>query len=341
MKKAAGSALVLVILVIAGIIAAVFGTQRLALVQLNQAASDEDNLSAYYAAKAGIEDGLIRFRHNRNADTGVDGVSNKSLVQRVNLSSGNSARDPDAKATQGYVEIAEDTPITTTSGRTSYYDNDNNRVDVGWKMDPYRPTNQYYDLKLAYKTNQIGDFNNVNNLGGGKLEKDEYLELTGFPPVNTSISEYYLRFAFKFLCSDNRAFVQIQRLSAAPATEQFQAPRLINPATNQREPLVGNVYDSASNNANLLVFPVSGQPASAVRIRPYYCPINYAFSTERTADGADEPDGPKFDSLKTLITATGYYGRAKRTLIGEIDRKSGTLLGVYDFNLYAGGDVKP
>lgn len=329
MIRRKSSALILVILVIAGVITAAFGAQRLVLVQLSQTSSDEDNLSAYYAAKSGIEDGLIRFRHNRDADTGVDDVNNKALVQRVNLSTGNSARYPNAAATQGYVEIHQDTPITTTSGTTSYYDLNNTRKDVDWKMDPYRPTNQYYDLKIQYKTGRIGDFTTFGDI----LAKDDYLELTGFTPWR---QDYFLRYAFRFdsACADKgKAFVQIQKIDSSGGLTQVQASYLnVNPAN-------GAYY--SNEFANLTVNSASG-PASLVRVRPYHCKVEYAFATSDSVSGlGEEANVPKFDSLKTILTATGYFGRAKRTLIGEIDRKSGTLLGIYDFNLYAGGDVKP
>ena len=81
-----GSSLVLVVVVMAVIITAVFSASRLALVQFNQANRDEDNIFAYYAAKAGIEDGLIRFRYNRDAETPTTtSTPPKTKVQRYNL----------------------------------------------------------------------------------------------------------------------------------------------------------------------------------------------------------------------------------------------------------------
>src|SRR3990167_1356421 len=85
MKRSRASSLVLVVVVMAGIIIVVFGASRLTLVQYNQANRDEDNVFALYAAKAGIEDGLLRYRYNRNTETA------DTKVARYNLTTGFSA----------------------------------------------------------------------------------------------------------------------------------------------------------------------------------------------------------------------------------------------------------
>jgi len=48
------------------------------------------------------------------------------------------------------------------------------------------------------------------------------------------------------------------------------------------------------------------------------------------------------DSGITHIEVTGYYGRAKRKLEVQIDRKTNAFLGIFDRALYVGeGDLAP
>jgi len=294
-----GSSLILVLLVIAGIVTVTFGIQRITLVQFSQSNREEDNVMAYYAAKAGIEDGLTRFRFDRDVQT-QDGK-----VFRYGLS--------DAKTSPA--EVTDGTAINSITS--------------------YRPGNQYYDLKIDFKTNRI----NVDASTGAptfsdsqKIAKDDTLQLTGFAASNTP---YYLRVAFQATnCSaadQAKAFVQLHYQTEAGATQE---------ATLN---LTSGSYDSRTTNQNILINP-GANLVSLTRFRSYYCDVDYAFSTSLTSNGYGKGNnaGPKFDDLTTTLTATGYFGSAKRTLVGTINRESGVLIGIYDYTAYAGqGSIKP
>lgn len=293
-----GSSLILVLLVVAGIITVVFGTQRVTLVQFSQSGREEDNLSAYYAAKAGIEDGLLRYRFNRDAQTQAD------RVYRYN-------------ATTGRVigEVATTAAITNTPG--------------------YQPGHQYYDLSLQFKATaqHIDALGNPAFTPSAQIDKDDALELSGFA---TDPRAYFLRMAFKFVnddgssCTNNSAFVQIQRLTESGAITQYRADRI-----------AGNIYDSAGQTANIQVN--GGDLTTSIRFRPFHCGVQYAFATSRSNDGngVGDNEGPTFDKLVADVTATGYYGSAKRTLLATVDRNTGRLISIYDFNALAGRNVQP
>lgn len=291
-----GSALLFVLIIMASVVTVVVGTQRLSLVQFSQTARQEDNQYALYAAKAGVEDGLLRFRHQRDVETA------EANVHRYNVTTGQSA---------GEIPLG------------SITQNNPNGF-------PYDPDHQYYDVAINFRTDKVGDFN-FNTGVPPPLAKDDYLELTGFSNEGT----YYLRYAFQFVgndCLAKGAFVQIQQITESSGLQTN---------LDQVTVVLGaqNPVDSAVTNSNLLVRNASNL-TNYFRIRPYHCDVRYAFATALSLGGPDS--GPKFDSLKTTITATGYYGRAKRTLQAEIDRKSGALLGIVDFNLYSGdGRIGP
>ena len=44
------------------------------------------------------------------------------------------------------------------------------------------------------------------------------------------------------------------------------------------------------------------------------------------------------DTGVTKVESVGTYGKTRRKLVAEIDRKSGAIIGLFDYTLYAGGD---
>ncbi len=302
MRKQQGSALVFVLIIIAGIVTVTIGTQRLSLVQFNQATREEDNTFALYAAKAGVEDGLLRFRHERDVET----AENK--VHRFNL----------------------------TDGDWSGQEEDKNK-SISAESD-YSPANQYYDLAINFRTDHIGNPDALNDPDNSTpMKQDEEIELTGFP--NDFGENYYLRFAFQWdeatltECRNKGAFVQVQEATFASASGSLLSQKVA------RIPMSGNsnVYQSRATSDNLLISS-TGSLASMVRMRAYHCPIRFALKTAKTNNGTGigANAGPNFDSLTGKITATGYFGKAKRTLEATVDRKTGRLISIYDFNLYSG-----
>lgn len=186
-----GSSLILVVVIISALIIVVFGANRLALVQYNQSTRDEDNVLALYAAKAGIEDGLLRFRYHHDTET----ASGK--VFRFGLTDG-----------QNQAQLVDE-----NSSIAGF-----NVSTLGLK---YAPNKQYYDLSVNYKTQLLGDFNfaGAPNQTIPKIGRDDFVELSGFEQIEPF---YYLRIAFKFfepgtttVCSGSNltnAFVQIERI---------------------------------------------------------------------------------------------------------------------------------
>lgn len=293
MRKS-GSALVFVLIIIAGIVTVTIGTQHLSLVQFNQATREEDNVFALYAAKAGIEDGLLRFRYERDTET------RSNMVHRFNVTNGDWVADE---------EVDKD-----------------RRINV----EPNYSVNQYYDLAINFKGKQIGDFTNL--AGSSQLPQDQEIELTGFP---NNQGTYYLRYAFLWenanSCRAKGAFVQFQQVTTLLSGDSSSTQKIVN------MPSAGDNLDSYVGGQNIPLTP-SASLSTVLRLRAYHCPVRYAFTTARTNSGLGSGNnaGPLFDSLTTKITATGYFGEAKRTLEATVDRKSGRLISIYDFNLYSG-----
>ena len=307
-KKKTGSSLLLVLLVIASVITITIGAQRVVIVEFAQTGHSTDNVYAYYAAKAGIEDGLLRYRYDRNAET-VDSSNGQDQIYYNNLTSGSGS--------DTYTGLDSSLPLAAA-------------------------TDEAYTLQMSYKTQSININNssanaakNPNFTSSSLIKKDNSITLTGF---QTTGKPYYLRYAIKLVdpnnssapCSNSNAFVQLQ-VNYANGTNGNSAPLDIDTTKGQL------ITDSQNDNLNLLINS-SGNAVSSIQIRPYYCDAEYAFVTTIHNNGYGYTDdiGPKFDSLTTTLTSTGYYGSAKRTLVATIDRTTGTLIGVYDYAAYAG-----
>lgn len=316
MNKGRGSALIMVMLVVAGITTIIFSTQRIALVQFSQSVREEDNLAATYAAQAGIEDGLARYRFEKNTETTPD------YKFRFNLTKGTFPVNP----TEPTSEIAVET-----------------NIEDGIDGD-YDPNFQYYDLVVNYKT----QFINVNGGNGGDgsfdfstandiLKKDSAINLTGFPDNN---DDYYLRYGFRFSesCADKAlAFVALQQTAI-----DVTGKTIISQDLAKYE----NAIPDGSNNfrvidsratTNIFIKNTTSRVTS-IAVRAFYCDVEFAFITSKSSigDGNGIDAGPEFDSLTTEVLSTGYFGSAKRTLIAQVDRTSGELIGIFDFLLYAG-----
>jgi len=300
-----GSALIMVMLVVAGITTIIFATQRIALVQFSQSVRQEDNLAATYAAQAGIEDGLARYRFERNSQT------ERLKKFRLNLTTGNYFNYENASTTH---ELDENTDI-----------------EEGVNGD-FDPQNQYYDLTMAFRTNSYGienngtpNFSQTNDV----LSENESVILTGFRP---STSPYFLRYVLRFdstcAVSNPDAFVTVQQVKNSGQASQVVA---------KLSQSIGNVYDSA-RFANMKIYD-TGVTAVSVKISAFYCQVEMAFATTSTVDGSSPSSDPNlaFDGLTTNIISTGYFGSAKRTLIAQINRRTGELIGIFDYLLYAGG----
>ncbi len=302
MKK--GSSLILVMLVISSVITVIVGAQRIALVQFQQAGQSDDNVQAYSAAKAGIEDGLLRFRYNKNAATS-DGKS-----YRFDLKTGSSSG-----------EVTNNTKVTTTNDqiydlKMVYKTNKTSSISDSGVFTP--------DPNLTISdTSGVG----VNN---------GFLELSGF-----GTTQYYLNAQFRFVnpgtntdcnvVSSVPPFVEIQQVNkniTSQGSNSVNVQATINLATHR--------FDSSASG-NFTINP-TGFTTTSIRFRSYYCDVQYGFSaTTSNNDTKPSTSGVGFNDVSTTITATGYYGQSQRTLLASVDRNTGRLISIYDFTAYAGG----
>lgn len=257
MNKLRGSSLMLVMLIIAGIITVVFASQRLSLVQFSQSGREEDNLFAYQAAKAGLEDGLLRYRFNRDVEITEPG-------QDINLTDGKEGAEGNAKDTR-------------------------------------------YNLQIEYKTNELKDV---------ALNKDDSLDLSGFEASTNAGVSMALAVSRKNP-TDTNCKLQSQQLRQV----------MSDSPTTTYNPYVHDITTNPFNIEISIYTAITGSPKliNLLRLRAVNCDL--VINTAKLNNG-------NIDGLTAKIISTGYYGSAKRTLIAEIDRRTGRLQEMYEMTLF-------
>lgn len=288
-RGARGSALLIVLLLITVLATIALGVGQLTLAEVKMQTGMEDAAIAYHAAEAGIEDGLLRWRYDRNVETPANHSANPPVIP--------------SEDTKDVIRV--DVSENDTTSPNKAFIGKVNPADTG----VVEPTHSYYDLKIWYRDDVVGNYDNFTTPGGDekRLAADEALELTAPNDLNFTFS---LKFVFDGTAADH--LLSIRAFDSAGAS--------VNVAE------CGGIC--TANRINGINLTVSQR--GKIIIKPWRNGVRYAMK-------AKEPAGRNLlDTGTTYIESIGYFGSAKRKLVAKIDRKSGTLLGIYDFVLYSG-----
>lgn len=149
-----GSALLIVMLLVTVLMTVALTAGYLTMAEVSMETSSEDGVMAYYAAEAGIEDGLLRYRYDNNVEVGVFPPAAIELVDRVDME---------------------------VSSRTS---------NISPTSPPTDNLKQYYDLRIKYKEDNSSSYSSNVTTSDKELKKDETLTLDGFSLVTTVSFKY-------------------------------------------------------------------------------------------------------------------------------------------------------
>jgi len=298
------SALLLTIL-IAGLISIVsLSVSRLSISEIKMAGGANESAAAYFAAEAGLEDGLARWRWDRNVEVPVGATETSGSIRRCNIST---------------TQCAEGNPPSITVG----------------------PEDKYYDLKIWYKADKAT----------GELKKDESKEFfISWPSDLTSLT--LTRSDVQNVNSEATATVSMEvmaykKTDMTPAVLNGDACGKLLTKTTENSTTISLSGDS-NNEYVLRIKPWIGSNSSGTDANGI---SGYAAGPAPVAKDASKglyvtytltpsPSNINIDSGFHYIESTGYYKNTKRKLVAKIDRKSGTILSVYDFVIYAGTDLK-
>ncbi len=200
MRKKRGSAILIVMLLVTVLATVALSVGYLTLAEVTIETNSEDGVMAYYAAEAGIEDGLEMFRNNRNVELGFYADSSSTNVGCT------------GSISSSKLDCAKRVDLT---------DNSNSAPLVDMAGLPVNPTSQYYDLRIWYKEDGASSYGTADMVYDANdktvpfLGKDESLFLEGFEgnytihlkfvPENTDGCDMA-----KPAALDNPCFVQIK-----------------------------------------------------------------------------------------------------------------------------------
>lgn len=322
-KTKSGSAIIIALLLMAVISGAAFAIARLFYLDTSLGGLFVDSTVAYYASESGIEEGLLRYRFDRNAEVASktinDDYLNFSNTQRSNLVKGS----------------------------------------VGTQATTFAQTDQVYDLNMAYKTKFYGadlaenfgvlDENDLNASGYDKSEynivRDESIKLdvtSALQDLNADLTLYVKpKYEAASGVESNQIFLEARLTGKSGGNLVESKKALIVNKTTGNGGWGTNSYfkmDSIAGSGVYFVENLKAKLAGSVaydvgsggnQIFLYLKPIGCSAEIGIVPD----PDYAITAPYST-VKSTGYYGGVARTLTAKIDRQSGTVYDLFDFVTY-------
>lgn len=363
MKKK-GSALIVAMMLIAGVGAVAFGIGRLLFVETKTATLYENGVVAYYAAESGIEEGFLRYKFDRNVM--IPGTQSPLLgstqTNRTNLISKTSASSDFS------------TLVLTTDRDKQLYDlhinylgtdgqpwhahsvADSNAITIYDLISSAYATGDYSSLKINKDATAKVDLTKVDIINNSTklallFEKVPY----SLPGVNTTdkckaMAEIKLTIEtggattreYKELsnyeptaCASLLGFSQSKLLSDNPADSDRVSD--YNPSNPDPTPSLYYVIELQDilNRAGY-TYDQANATQVTLSIRPLYYTARYAVYVESCNSNPLLCDsvGKIIPGPFTSIASRGYYGGVTRALAANVDRQSGTLYDLFDYVIF-------
>lgn len=296
-----GSALIAALIIASSIGLIIAGLGRFVSSSIRTTSNFEDAMLAFAAAEAGIEDGLLRWRFNRDIQlpelSGLDMQESIKQAVRVNLTTG---------SVTGPVALGEG--IASNS------------------------TDSVYDLRIWYKAPTVGSTDPTALTSSNypfRLAKDQTLDLNAQGLRGKAVQLDYA------IPAPNQQVVMECRIIREDIDGTLTTEKIILSQPSDRKIIcqVPSGSDGLGYRLRFKPFILSTTGGAA----PDNSFINYALSVPGAADNRNDA---LLDTGVTIIESTGYYGSAKRTLQARIDRASGTVLGIFDYVLFSNQDIE-
>ena len=300
-----GFALLLTLIVIGVIGAVAFGVGYLTLHSYSATVRFQDSQSALQAAEAGIEDGLVRFRYDRNTEVPTAAMC-AALPNPTILPA----------------DQAEPTDTTKFVLRVNLTTKDDTQRLLC--LDPTKtptpnPSDIVYDLKVSYKGSKLGEFGSTDLASSQStptINKDDLIEISGFsnPSSINLLVQYKMIQEAASPPSVKRAVIEF--LDKNGQSSQISQPIIVNKIDEfDFNASQGSSIGLTSDVAAIRIRPIAGNAKIAAKISGTAKPIDFGISS--------------FES-------TGYSNGVKRRLASSVNRSTGKTTGVYNFVLFSG-----
>lgn len=345
-KKKKGAALITAILLASIVGAVAIGVSAIAIRQVNISETYSNGLVAFYSAESGLEEGLLRFRFDKNAQIPASmGGGTTDSLERVPRNKYRSDLEREPMNTY---------PISSPGTGTFYQ-------LIG--------RNQIYDLQTYYQQKFYGD--DVNN--------DDQISVADFRNLSRPNNDYYLvakdeQKDFTITGSDhpstsNRIYLYWKWMSNCPAgnpkgrgralevklkvdttaaglpSDRDQYTALFRDTTcgpaiaNSDVPVIvasnPTVFTAVGGGADLKSkMNILSLPVVSMSIKPVGGDNNdvvgFGFYQD-DASGRTKVAGPT-----TTVKSLGYFAGVTNQLTAEIDRQTGTVLDLFNYVIYKG-----
>ena len=355
-NEESGSAIILALIIVAGLAGTGLGAARLAKSNTQQASIYENSLKAFYAAEAGIESALLEWRFDHNVEFWNQEMALKCF------------HDDDEEACDGatvkkYVLLQgdEDANIEDISDRFDEYgelkDGYNTPRGQGWyEMEisyrnpryPFRGNYHWHPSDASFTTYPeiIQTEDDLMWIG-----KDKSLEIS-FPSTD-EVKQLNIRWNADLTnnglrCGDTGIEECLSRLIVHPVAIDENGVEKLVEADGQGyipddeyfiEDYASSYYGDDAHGENYWVI-LNGsnyKGLSSIRFKCLSTDVNggcyLGLEATKGVVGGDEKVFIPQDQVQIIIT--GHYGDVERTLEYNIDRKSGTILDIFDHGVYS------
>lgn len=352
-----GSAIILALIIIAGLAGTGIGAARLAKSNTQQASIYEDSLKAFYAAEAGIEAGMLEWRFDHNVEFWNQQMALKCF------------NDNDEKACEaatvkkvvklGQVQESGDVFGTGTAENISECFDEYNggfvagsgcgqtglpRNEAWYEMEiSYRNPKYPYLGKWEFAPSDLSDCNNFCELTDNdlvRIAKDQSLEVSF--PKSDGVRKFDIHWN-----ADLKSAGTYSMLLVHPVVTDETGADLIVPEeyvsggkyfTDYRD--ISSSYATTAESiyqVNLDNNPNNYLGINSVRIKCLStdseggCYVGIK-ANKSAASGGELVFMPQ---KEVVMKVTGHFNDVERTLEYKIDRQSGTIMDIFDHGVYS------
>lgn len=349
-----GSALIVAMFLMVAIGGVAFGVGRLFFLESQLSNVYENSTIAYYIAESGLEEGLLRYRYDKNLEYPVNVSSNPNNVYVNNLSMG-TVNSGSGNSDIGLDKISvssnpSDMVFTTNlTYRALYFGTDINnsnyidKFDLKDEINPGKydsvytiPKDEVYKIditdivKNSYGTDGASDFNiylkfkNLSSAEGCSL-RDTLIETKIVGKTNLGLSE--LKTAL---------ITPLYKTTHSNIADDIELVGPVDTSQSELEGLAENIYELDNFIAQLKLktsfhtFDSSGDKFE-LYLNPRYCAVTVGIQPAYPIGSTPKP---QISAPWNTVKSTAYFGGIARTLQAKIDRQAGTIYDLYDYVIY-------
>lgn len=358
-----GSAIILALIIIAGLAGTGIGAARLAKSNTQQASIYEDSLKAFYASEAGIESAMLEWRFDHN-------VEFWDADQALKCFEDNDEQACEAATVKQVVKLGQVEGVGTVPENISNcFNKDTGEFDAGGSGcgQVGLPRNEaWYEMEISYRNPKYPYLGKVEFDPGSldrcnlfcdlketdlvRIAKDESLEIS-FPVADgVKIANIYWNADLVKTgttgCGVNLAEECKSRLLVHPVVKDNSGEEVIVPVgqgylSPDDKYFLDDINNMFIGSDKVYRIDVSSNlkytGITAIRLKCQSTDNAGGCYVGIEADkGAGESNKLVFMLQKELIMkVTGHYNDVERTLEYKIDRQSGTIMDIFDHGVYS------